>query len=148
MFSPGRYRLDWRLRPAADSSGPRILTATVINEDQSDEKAGSVEVPKYLFQVRLELEGRSTEPFLPRDIPGPTARMVEDHTNRLLYRDEPAFATGHGCAAEWSDPVNSRVRKVSSNSFPTLERPLVESTGSATFPSSPWRGLRGRPAPK
>jgi hypothetical protein len=139
VFSPGRYRLDWRLRPAADSSGPRILTATVINEDQSDEKAGSVEVPKYLFQVRLELEGRSTEPFLPRDIPARPARMVEDHTNRLLYRDEPAFATGHGCAAEWSDPVNSRVRKVSSNSFPTLERPLVESTGSdLPFLSMAW----------
>ena len=69
VFSPGRYRLDWRLRPAADSSGPRIPDRHRHQRRPVGREGRLGRVLKYLFQVRLELEGRSTEPFLPRDIP-------------------------------------------------------------------------------
>jgi len=127
IFPDGRFRVEWRLRPARGKAGARVLTTTVINEDRVQEDAHTIEVPKHLFQVQLTLRGRDGAPFLPRNLAvDEDVRGIADQMD-LLYRDAPAFATGHGCAAVWPRSSNGRVSWIRTESLPTFELPIVQS---------------------
>jgi hypothetical protein len=123
----GRYRVQWHLRPARGKQGARTLTVTVVNEDRVKPDSHSPEVGKHLFQVELSIRGEDGSPFLPRNLAGGDSAVEQDPQMVLLYRDQPAFATGHGCAAVWSPPVDSKVAWIRTESLPTFELPLVQS---------------------
>jgi hypothetical protein len=126
-FPQGRYRVEWRLRAAKGKAGARILTATVINEDRVKEVGHAIEVPKHLFQVQLTLRARDGAPFLPRSLAiDEDVRGAPDQMD-LLYRDAPAFATGHGCAAIWPLANDGRVSWIQTESLPAFELPIVQS---------------------
>ena len=80
-------------------AGCKTVTLSVVNE-RSDTR-GEGEEPR-IFQVKVRVDssdGRAV--FLPR----PPAPHLLDSTElwnfELLYRDQPQFAVGHGCAVDW-----------------------------------------------
>ena len=45
----------------------------------------------------------------------------EENSIDLLYRKRQTYATGHGCAADWSNPENGKVREVRADVLPAVE---------------------------
>lgn len=71
----------------------------------------------------------------------------EEQSLSLLYREHEAFAMGHGCAADWSSPIDSRrVEYVSAECLPKVQLPSVDSEvlrPDGTVLSIPMRALAG-----
>lgn len=126
-FPKGRYRVAWRTRDAKGKEGARILTVTLINLDVSDPETRSLEVEKHLFQVSLELSGKDDSPFIPRNAATAPSDVGRDIQMDLLYRNQPAFASGHGCGALWAPPVDGRTTWIRTDAMPSVELPHVES---------------------
>jgi hypothetical protein len=127
-FALGRFRVEWRVRGAVGKPGAEILTTTVVNLDVLDREARATDVPEHLFQVELELRGRDGSPFIPRNFAVRPEEVAEDKEMDLLYRDQPAFATGHGCAAEWAIPQEGHSTWIRTSPLPQVELPIVESS--------------------
>lgn len=94
---------------------------------------GSARYDQCYFQVKLELE--SDQGFFPLDYPHECHEYdsKEEVVNRLLYRDLRNYASGHGCATDWSD--DNKVTWISTDLMPTAEVKPVRSE-LRTVPSS------------
>ncbi|MEU9687659.1 helicase-related protein [Amycolatopsis japonica] len=89
-------RVQARWRPHRDGA---VVTVVVVNEhEQAD--GGGVDPSQCLYQV--ELACRPSEGEILR-YPGKAHLHTQDEATelRLLYRDVPVYAIGHGGAAEW-----------------------------------------------
>jgi hypothetical protein len=81
-----------------------IITVTTLNKQVLDKEKPSGSFFKHcFFQVELRITSSKNEGcFLP--YPGLKVRDQdsEEKTRRLLFRNYPVFATGHGCSVSWN----------------------------------------------
>lgn len=93
-------------RPVKDQPTCRLITVSLINRTSQN---GVSRDCGTLFQthavVELQEEGGAR---LPAVLPYPENRPEDPETrsSALLYREMPAFASGHGCAADWTVGTN------------------------------------------
>lgn len=108
-----------------------LITLALINESQSVELDISYKNTVSLFQTELKIEA-----ILPDNsggiLPYPEANIVdsdpEELSNQLLYRNEPIFAVGHGCSANWAaNPWDKKptVETIWTDAMPTYEVPSI-----------------------
>lgn len=94
-----------------------LVTVCVVNTLPAGEN-GSVRAENCLHQTSLIVTpGRGT-----RFVPYPTAGMrtseLEEEILMMLYHKEPAYATGHGCAAGWTRVKQEAVAAVYTEYMP------------------------------
>src|SRR5262249_15767023 len=82
-----------------------------------------------LFQTELDasFEGPgAAQPILPYEKAEDASPEDELKSLRLLYRDVPSFAVGHGCAADWTGGADpGRATAVRAAGFPGKETPSI-----------------------
>ena len=130
MDLPGGGRGDWLSRRDGDA-----WSVSVFLRNANPPVDGHDQPENCLFQPRLTVHGGSdTSPFLDRT--QRAARRSHDpdlESYRLLYRDRPEFAVGHGCAAIWdaADCLPHRARSVGTELIPFSEVAATEARGGA-----------------
>ena len=110
-------------RPEAQQ---RLLTVSLVNRLS----AGERELDSHcIFQAGLRISGRGDGRWI---IPYPEraaddtddGRLVsEESINRLLYREYPTYAIGHGCAADWASNPLDGLGEIWTDVLPTHETP-------------------------
>ena len=81
-----------------NSSGDRLVTMTLLNESKITAKSGKAKDEECFYQCRLVITPVGLEGFSPY----PDRNIVGDEDELgLLYRNNRAFAVGHGCAVAW-----------------------------------------------
>jgi hypothetical protein len=132
-----------------------LITVSVTNRSAPPARGGPDEA--CLFQSRFRV--RITEPdseaamrFLPypeRPRAGQDIDM-EQASFDLLYRKMKTFGVGHGCAADWDGPAESRVAELRAEPLPAVETPSITpqvliGTGASqselSVPMGPLAGL-------
>ena len=96
--------------------GARIWTVSLVNRRH---RKGARPIFQPSLQVTLEADGGE---FVARPLAArsdPDARL-----SALLYRNEPEFAVGHGCAADWEQAGN-RVASIRTEFIPSYDVPAV-----------------------
>ncbi|WP_433320164.1 helicase-related protein [Micromonospora chersina] len=118
------------VRPA-DERGFVTVTVTLVDVHVA---AGAMRDPYCFFQCELAVASQGTVPAIIQQSAPVVGDDQETLLAELLYRHAPSFATGHGCAAEWSDPVEPdgaglprRVAEVRSSFVPSFDVLLSES---------------------
>ncbi|MGW6027006.1 helicase-related protein [Streptomyces sp. NPDC055099] len=87
------------IRPA-DASGVAAVTLTLVNKE--DAPAEGMQDEYCFFQPRLVVRAPEGSHALVERRRRGRHHDAELDVMRLLYRYAPAFATGHGCAADWT----------------------------------------------
>jgi hypothetical protein len=109
-------------RPQAEAA--RLLTVCLVN--RSTHKGSKSEVCLFQTALRAEVVRADCGPaILP--YPGPReGDDPEEESSALLYRRWQAFATGHGCSADWvCEPGAYRAQAVRAESLPVTETPTI-----------------------
>lgn len=118
-----RMSLELTVRPVADRPEVVFVTAALVNRSPIGDDASDA------FQCGLEVEARATDGAgAVLRYPGPRWENLDDEerSNRLLYRDAPVFAVGHGCAADWGDvEEGGTTALVHGVAMPTFEVPSI-----------------------
>lgn len=133
------------VRPVAERPDVVYVTAALVNRSlaTADDRGNA-------FQCDLEVEVRDVDgaaAVLP--YPGPRWENLdaEERSNRLLYRDAPVFAVGHGCGADWgpleSGGMTALVRGVSLPTFqvPSISPDVMVEGVELSTPMAPLAGL-------
>lgn len=92
-------KVEIHVRTRSSQSG-RLVTITLINRSPVSEGDRNDAESLMLFQTQLHIEPTSTTLIVPRPA-RPSANDEDEEVGRLLYRNEPEFATGHQCSASW-----------------------------------------------
>ena len=108
-------------RPVPGESDPhlRLVTVAVVNTASGSGPNAA------LFQMGFEVQpqgGVTIEPY--PDVEQPDDDEEEQSID-LLYRAKRTFAIGHGCAADWSDPVAGTTPAVRATPMPAYEVPSL-----------------------
>ncbi|MGW7487072.1 helicase-related protein [Streptomyces sp. NPDC054786] len=123
-----------RVRRPSETRGTVAVTATLVNTHRVGTR--DIKDTHCFFQFGLRIDVPDGAPAL---VERPAAGGVdaEVRLNRLLHRHAPAFATGHGCAADWTwtpptpgyaaAPEPAGVASVWTESVPTHEVLLTDS---------------------
>jgi hypothetical protein len=83
------------------STGTRhLVTVALVNSAERSREETRNPTPACLFQVEMRIRSGSGT-ILPYPTAGTIHRDNEDEELALLYRNVPAYAIGHGCAADW-----------------------------------------------
>ncbi|MGW5020897.1 helicase-related protein [Streptomyces cacaoi] len=94
--------LSVRVRPR-DAEAVASVTVTLINARTAQ---GHTRDADSFFQPQMTITAaENTAPFVARSAPSVADDDAELASARLLYRFQPAFATGHGCAVTWKASV-------------------------------------------
>ncbi|GAY78686.1 hypothetical protein NBRC111894_4240 [Sporolactobacillus inulinus] len=93
-------------------NGEFLLSTFLINRYENDDNNAPVE--HILFQPELTITGLDDEyVFVRRDISQDNLIDDEDlDRSKLLYRNNPDFAIGHGCSVQWYDFTNEIAKTV------------------------------------
>ena len=142
-----RTSLELTVRPVNDRPDVVYVTVALVNRSSSaaDDRGNA-------FQCDLEIEVRDADgaaAVLP--YPGPRWENLdaEERSNRLLYRDAPVFAVGHGCSADWGPLEDGgRTGLVRGLALPTFQVPSISPDVmidgvELTTPMAPLAGLVG-----
>ena len=123
MDSPIKLTIEVYPRRPKMLSGGWILTVILRNNTEASEDKQSL--AGVLFQSHFDVSVQNGELLRYPESPRPFKDLDEDEKSlALLYRDEaPVWGIGHGCAAEWEDPV--RPAFVAAESLPTVELPSM-----------------------
>lgn len=109
-------------RPVPREDGPslRLVTIAVVNTAVGNGAVSS------LFQVGFTVEaaGELAIEAYP-DIDLPSEAGEEEASIALLYRNKQTYAIGHGCAADWADPVDGHSAVVRAEAMPAYEVPSL-----------------------
>ncbi|MGI8313812.1 DISARM system helicase DrmA [Halobacillus mangrovi] len=102
------------------------LSVFLINRFEHED---NVPVNHILFQPEITLTGPHENEciFVRRDIDHDN--LIDDKDldrSRLLYRNNPDFAVGHGCSVQWYDFTNHTAMKIKTSFIPEYEVPAVE----------------------
>lgn len=117
-------KLAFRLYPRKIEGDEWLITVILENKGdaQNDDKRQQV-----LFQAHFEVEfDGETAKFLPY----PESHVnfdnltAEEQDLELLYREQPIWGTGHGCAAGW-DHDHEEVKKLRAEVMPAVETPSM-----------------------
>lgn len=104
----------------------RLLTVSLVNRLPADK--GEID-SRCVFQSGLRIRGRGNGKWI---IPYPERAMTatdesvpvsEETINRLLYREYPTYAIGHGCAADWAGNPLDGLGEIWTDVLPTHETP-------------------------
>ncbi|PWC29028.1 helicase-related protein [Teichococcus aestuarii] len=101
----------WAQIHVSTRSGPEdswIVTVSLVNERTVTDENGRYDPEDCLYQVSLEAV--PSVAVLPWPSPERLTVDPEEDELALQYRDRPALAVGHGCAADWSPTGNGRTR--------------------------------------
>ncbi len=122
-----------RVRPFDENKGLYLLTISLVNRAQRTgaDGAGLRVDEQCLFQsgFSVRIEG-STETGAIHPYPDNKAggQDSESASIDLLYRAQRTFAIGHGCAADWPEPLGAsseRVDEVRAECLPWFETPSI-----------------------
>lgn len=114
-----------RPHPSGITSNTRLVTFTLVNRIQSENKAPRN--TECFFQCGFKVmaaDGHSCFLSYPerQDYSGDT----EGLTLQLLYLHKMTYAVGHGCAAEWDDPSNGKAALIGTEILPIHEiKPVI-----------------------
>lgn len=112
----GLVKLNVIFRPRP---GGHLVTATMINGQQSNSASAYSQIDKILFQCRLRVVaegGRIGEyPRLDR-----LSAHPEDAELEFMYRARKSYGIGHGCAAVW-DSNSDEVKELTAEPLPKQE---------------------------
>lgn len=141
--------LDLRIEVFSRPNGPtqRLITVCLVNRTVGQETSGQSE--RCLFQ-----SGFSATVHAPNGAgfilpyPGPRVEGDPDEESlALLYRWAQAFATGHGCSADWDvGSGGSRADRVRAVCLPFVETPMITpdvSRGDGSPIDAPMAALAG-----
>lgn len=123
----GGINIEWVCRELAD--GGRALSVFLVNRREPAD-ATNPDEPDWIFQPQLRLSATDKEAvFEARRLTG--GKGSQDHdvrTAELLYWNRPEYAVGHGCAAEWTAPADTRenATEVWTEIVPAYELPRVD----------------------
>lgn len=105
----------------------QLLTTTFVN--RKDRTAISDDESS-IFQAGIRISSKSENcwvapyPETEHEYSKTSQDTLSDHAiNKVLYRDQRAYAIGHGCAADWSSPVAGLVSSIWSDVLPVYETP-------------------------
>ena len=115
-------------RPHSNSSiTQRLITVCIINRKEADKKIDE----SCLFQCGFEVTVNASTSKKELIFPYPTRSVInanfEERSLALLYRKIQTFAIGHGCAANWSEPIEEKVLSVKAEALPMIETPSITS---------------------
>ena len=111
-------------RPFGNNPHCRLVTAALVNRSEADTPRDQ----SCLFQAGFRasvLSPLGNSHIL--SYPGPPLSRLDDEERslELLYRNEPTFAVGHGCAAGWDRSGVERAKEVRAEAIPFYERPSI-----------------------
>jgi hypothetical protein len=100
----------------------RLITVTLLNARKAG--GGFISDEECFFQCGLEIRPEGRSAFAP--YPGRPDEELDDEELglKLLYRDRPTWAVGHGCAADW-EVVDELAARVMTETMPTVEQAPV-----------------------
>ncbi|MEP7013294.1 MAG: helicase-related protein [Acidobacteriota bacterium] len=124
MSNVGELSLQVEVITRPHGPGQRLLTVCLVNRSTGARSKSE----QCLFQAAFSAEivkPTGDSAILP--YPGPRVDTdLEEESFALLYRGWQAFATGHGCSADWIlDEGADRARAVRAESLPVTETPTV-----------------------
>lgn len=128
---PSDFKLSLKGYMRRSGEQKSLITLALVNESKSTKQDISYKNQISLFQTELKVEA-----ILPDDSGGiqpyPEVNIIdndpEELSNQLLYRNEPIFAVGHGCSANWNTkPWDKKmtVDTIWTDVMPTYEVPSV-----------------------
>jgi hypothetical protein len=130
---PGGGRGEWLCR---NDGGLRVITVFLRNTNRAG--SGPDEPEQCLYQPEIVVRGSEAEaPIVNRAHRVTKGAYDPDlESYRLLYRDKPEFAVGHGCATEWDwkDCPPNRARMVRTELLPTYVISTTEARGGVGLP--------------
>ena len=108
-----------------DAPRTRLLTVCLINRMHDKEPTDQY----CLFQSFFNVHVASTD-GMPHILPYPSVKQInmdeEDQSISLLYRQAETYAVGHGCAADWVRPEESKTAfSVRVECLPSFETPSI-----------------------
>ena len=110
--------------------GKLLITVAAINRHILLDNSFVERNQKCLFQTQLRASVPNIEPaaILPYPELDNNYLSEDELSNRLLYRNAPVFAKGHGVASNWNSTPYSEIKAVSSvftESLPSFETPSI-----------------------
>jgi hypothetical protein len=104
-------------RPVPREADPstRLITVVVVNRSQGTGPSSA------LFQTGFTAEATDGLVIEPYPEVAKAGRDDEEESIDLLYRHRRTFAIGHGCAAEWAEPISDAVSWVAAETLPAFE---------------------------
>lgn len=126
----------WRVR----ERGPhRVVTVFLINAQKQTGRGVGGKDASWLFQAQLAVTAANDGAvFLPReDLRGPAPESGHEETDalRMLYRDSPEHAVGHGIAVHVDRPEDSlRAVRLTTDALPSYDVPQTEAPDPTTVP--------------
>ena len=120
MMGPLSLELTVVTRPYRDAR--RLITVCLVNRNGAKREFND----SCLFQTEFSVELSGDGSIVPYPSDTGLTQNEEEEGLSLLYRDYQAFATGHGCAADWERvPGEQTVEKVTATSIPAVELPSL-----------------------
>lgn len=123
----------------------KLLTVTLVNRRS---RSGSDD-ENSIFQSGVRVTSRSEANWIAPypesgyEYSGALEDVLSDEAiNQVLYRDHRAYAIGHGCAADWSQPVGGFVSGIWSDVMPVYETPPTTAELEFTDESGNLQKLR------
>ncbi|WP_338178607.1 helicase-related protein [Candidatus Dormiibacter inghamiae] len=117
-----RPQLQAYSRPVPGYPDPdcRLVTVVLVNTTKGSGSAAA------LLQAGFEVRpqgGARIESYPELDAPG--ASDDEEDSIALLYRHKRTYAIGHGCAADWDEPIDDVTAAVRADPLPAYEVPSL-----------------------
>jgi Helicase conserved C-terminal domain len=143
---PSGGRAEWLCR-SADDDGVRVISVFLRNVNSAG--SGPEQPEQCLFQAEIRVRGVTTDtPIVNRAHRMRSSSSDPDlESYRLLYRDKPEFAVGHGCAVDWDNSrcLPDRARLVRTEFIPTYEVSNIEAKGGVGLPGLEMEVLASAP---
>jgi len=130
-----------------------LHTVSVFLRNGNTAVAGPDDPEQCLYQPEIIVSGGRPEgtPIVNRAHQASHTTFDPDlDTYRLLYRNRPEYAVGHGSAVEWDDDgcPNGRARLVRTELLPAYELPLTEARGGIGITGLDMKVLTEAPSGK
>lgn len=108
-------------RPFNDTE--RLVTISLINRTEVARHTSLESICLFQadFKVQVETPDQSPSILSYPEMADLKALDDEERSIALLYRKTKTFAVGHGCAADWSEVINDKVKTVQTSFLPSYE---------------------------
>ena len=125
-------QVQWLCRTLPDGER-RAVSVFLINRISSS-NPGRPDDSEWLFQPRLSVRHHDdAAAFQPRslnDVVDFESLDADRRSDELLFRDQPEYAVGHGCAADWDAEGGAGATVVRTVVLPVHELPRIDPRGS------------------
>lgn len=110
--------------------GKLLITIALVNRHTLPDNSFGERNQKSLFQSQLRIitPNLVSPPILPYPETENNHLSEDELSNRLLYRNAPVFARGHGIASNWNSPPYSETKAVTevfTEALPSFETPSI-----------------------